>query len=210
MLWLAHWRRGILRNIALHGLLGVVLVFAANAYANGLAPVTLNELVTNADVVASLKILSAEQHQVEGKKCGVVYEASADNIYKSSPENASPNKIKFGRDEGLEVGKTYLIFLKKYNDPDEIYRAYATDPISEQALARASKPELLNLIGCNGIVPGFLYYTTLAWPIDGLDVIVPPEVLLKVPPEVHMDDHSGSMYFLRYDSLSHYLSNITK
>ena len=150
------------------------------------------------------------QHQLGGEKCGIVYEAKVENVYKSSSNEALPDIIHFGRDEGLQINGSYIVFLKMYSDPDEIYREVAADPIEEQVLARVPKAHLLDIIRCNGIVPGFLYYTTLAWPIDGLDVIVPPEVLLKVPQAVHMDDHHGSMCFLRFDSLSQYLYNITK
>ena len=143
-------------------------------------------------------------------KCGTKYTGLILNSYKVSQHITDSQLLQFGRYERLEVGRRYIGFLKYASDAESVYRELLSDPnpINAEAVAQVPKASVLELIRCNGIVPGLVAEVT--WIVSGPEVIVPSEALLQVPAGVRVDARDGTAYYLRASDLSAYLRDFGK
>ncbi len=199
-----------LRTIrSLFWILIFVLGWSDRSVADGLRPTYLDQLFRHSDVVVEVQIESASQQEVGGEKCGTKYTGVILNSYKISRRATGSQVIQFGRYKGLEVGQRYLGFLNYEESAESIYLEIFSDPRAAEALRSDPRPKesVLELIRCNGIIPGLVAQQEF-WSVSGPEVIVPPEVLLQVPAGVRVDATDGTAYYLRSSDLSAYLRDL--
>ncbi len=101
------------------------------AEATKMADVPLDVLFENADVVASVEIVSGERIDPNDKECGYQYRGSVLTTYKGAPGAT----LTFGRSQGIEMGGRYLLFL---TEPSKEYRELA----STNTVSRSYEDEL--------------------------------------------------------------------
>lgn len=182
----------------------LVLGQPSRAAADGLRPHVLSELFSSADVVMKVEIAGANTHDVEGEQCGTAYTANVLEVYKAPGQFSEGPVVNFGRSPGLEFGAKYLVFMNFQGNEEELYAKLLNDP--HLNVLAEPKEKVFELIRCQGMVPGLI--EEFAWVISIGDVVVPPEVLLQFPDSLHVDDQSGTMYFIRETSLSAYLHEL--
>jgi hypothetical protein len=113
------------------------------------APLSIEELISNADVVAHIVIERTEPQFSEGVNCGTRITARVIESFKTKSKAAHGSTITFGRDGNLKRGDGYLIFLRYQSSVETIYERAPPELKSSQTRARG-----LEIVRCNGLVPG--------------------------------------------------------
>jgi hypothetical protein len=175
--------------------------------ADGLKTTYLDKLFQDSDVVAEVRVDAATRQGVNGSTCGTKYTAAVLESYKAGRHLGDPHIVEFGRYRGLEVGERYFVFLSFEGSAESIYDKFSRDPDFAEVLRSDPMPResVLELIRCNGIVPGLMADPKFSWIVSGPEVIVPPDVLLQVPEGVRVDATDGTAYYLRSSDLSAHL-----
>jgi hypothetical protein len=184
--------------------------WSGGSVADGLKPTYLDQLFQDSDLVVEVQVDAATRQSVNGSACGTKYTAAVLESYKVGRHLGDPHIIEFGRYHGLEVGQRYFVFLNFEGSAESIYDEIVSDPILAEALRSDPTPKgsALELIRCNGIVPGLMADPKFSWIVSGPEVIVPPDVLLQVPEGVRVDATDGTAYYLRSSDLSAYLRDL--
>src|SRR6185369_11058434 len=102
------------------------------------------------------------------------YTAKVLEAYKAPGKFSDSPAINFGRWRGLEFGVKYLVFMNFQSSEEEVYDELRKDP--HLAAVPEPKNKVLELIRCQGLVPGLIVKPEFAWVISVGDVVVPPEV----------------------------------
>jgi hypothetical protein len=176
-----------------------------------LKPTYLDQLFQDSDVVVEVQVDAATRQSVNGSACGTKYTAAVLESYKVGRHlRDTPRIIEFGKYAGLEVGQRYFVFLSFEGSAESIYDEILSDPIFAEVLRSDPMPKesVIELIRCNGIVPGLMAVPKFVWIVSGPEVIVPPEALLQIPEGVRVDATDGTAYYLRPSDLSAYLRDL--
>lgn len=131
-------------------------------------PLTLQELVLFSDVIASAHVTSATTARVNDEVCGTRYTAKIEQVFKGKRIFDAGDPLRFGRSRGLEVGQTYLVFLRGYADVNAFYDEYVRD-VRDQFVE--DDDTITRFIRCEGIIPGYEYINA-SLEIEGAGIAV--------------------------------------
>lgn len=103
-------------------------------------------MVNQSAVIVHATITSAVPQFIDDIECGTRYTATVLTSFRQAPQKNAPQEITFGRWPGLEVGRSYVLFLNQVSDTD-FYRIW---------LSNIPEPEerLMAVARCNGLAPG--------------------------------------------------------
>jgi hypothetical protein len=141
-----------------------------------LSQVPLAEALRTANFVVIGKITNLETHFVGDAECGTKYTATISTVIKNDSQTFDNKEVSFGRFPGLSHGREYILLLNYVSNIEEIV---------EDVSALVPRPEThqhaIELVKCNGIVPGYYFNLNMAWEVVGDKVLIenrlPPDFL---------------------------------
>jgi hypothetical protein len=156
-------------------LIGAVLFLQAQRpSANMIWVAPLEQIYEEADSVVAVRIDSAQPEFSSGRECGTRYWATIVRVFKTRAQDSGSSQIRFGHRGGLSPGKQYLVTLRHYDDPKEIYDVYHPDALPDAVWViptDLSEARALEFIKCNDLLPGLDYDG--AWEIGEKGVTMP-------------------------------------
>jgi hypothetical protein len=163
---------------------------------------SIEAIFRDADVVAYVTLDRQEKEYSQTTLCGTRYYATVIVPFKGASIEIG-RQIVFGRYSGLETGKEYLIFLKYSADPEAIYQEvqaanHFPDP----------KPYVIDIIKCNGLVPGLLYDQESTWEVDGGAVMIDGLLPRSMPSTIHPESGGVAYWLLPQDEVFSYLRSL--
>jgi hypothetical protein len=182
------------------------------AYTEGLP--TIDQAYARSDVVMSAVIETSKIHSANGVVCGTRYEAKISRLFKTDGHASSHSAILIGGADGLKIGREYLLFVQKISNAQEVYNRVKaelpySDPEKKGALPNVPTQTVLDIIRCDGLVPGYKFDNLVAWPIAKGDVGVfglwPKSA---VPSSIQIDFQSGPYWMLRERDVFRYLDHL--
>ncbi|HEX9488709.1 MAG TPA: hypothetical protein VF930_00405 [Stellaceae bacterium] len=162
-------------------LIACIALPATRSAANFVYIFSLSQLYDEAEIVAALRIDSAEPQFVAGKRCGARYGARMLRVFKPASPQRIPAAIQFGDrgGDGLSEGKEYFVTLKRIEDPETLYdemygRGSRWSEVADlwHLPEGLSRGEALAFLGCNGLNAALHY--EIAWELAEGDAKVPP------------------------------------
>jgi hypothetical protein len=160
-----------------------------------------------ADVVAVVKIEEYSEVFAGNEACGIRYKAKIRESFKATTGGSTNEYITFGRHSGLYVGAEYLLFLKYVSDPHQVYLDLQ---VPDDAGVRLEEPEdkVIDLIRCDGMIPGLIFPEDLAWQIAEGEVILDGLLLNSVPTSIRIESSAPGEYLLRSADVFAYLRQL--
>jgi hypothetical protein len=162
--------------------------------------------------MAALVVLAQIDDQEElheGQElCGFRYNATIlENFKESSIKGSSinkPKKIIFGRYSGLKLYETYLLFLNYENNVSSSYERMA-----KEFGFYDKRKNIMNLIACNGTVPGYVFNRKIQWQVASRDVYFFGLIPEEMPPSVRVfQSEEGPNWSIPTDDLFPYLRKL--
>jgi hypothetical protein len=167
---------------------------------------SIQESFESAEAVLSVRV-DDEKILHEGRApCGSRYRGIVLQKFKGSFEPTQ--EITFGRFRGLEVDRTYLLFINYDKDPEAVFkwtkeRFDLPDPKDIR-----EKKQIINMIKCNGLIPGFIVNPRAAWKIEQGYVVIAGRRPEEMPKSIRIDEAQSLGWLLYKDDLFSYLRRL--
>jgi hypothetical protein len=111
--------------------------------------------------------------------------------------------LSFGRFDGLEVGKSYLLFFKYITDPTVVYNEFVSNG-AEFGLEK----EITDILMCNGSIPGLSFDQETAWEIKDGFINIFGLLPQSLPKSIYVYDKGTADWYLSSTDVFSYLRKI--
>jgi hypothetical protein len=133
---------------------------SAQSWALTISQMPLVTAVQATDAIVLAKISSKETQFVDKSECGTKYTAKVSVAIKGSSKISEGNEISFGRYPGLLRGHEYVLLLNHVGSAEQVLA-----DISNVVPRSETDQQAIELIQCNGIVPGYYFNLSKAWEV---------------------------------------------
>ena len=144
-----------------------LLIASAQSWAFTISQMPLTDAVQGADAIVLARISSKEIQFVGKSECGTKYAAKVSVTIKGSSQMSEGNEISFGRYPGLLRGHEYVLLLNHVSNAEQMLA-----DISNVVSRSETKQEAIELIQCNGIVPGYYVNLGRAWEVSEGRIVI--------------------------------------
>lgn len=187
-------------------LLAYMLV--ATASARVAVHTSIEDMVQHSDAVLYVSIEAAEKQRVHGNYCGTRYTAKIRKKFKGGALETAAAEINFGRDDGLEIGSEYILFLRNIPDIETLSRRLTNDAAAKLK-GPSPDPAALEFVKCNGLFPGLEYDIFSVWDVLDADRVMITGLLPRQWPN-SIYEFIGSSTGLHYVSRGDLFSYLEK
>ena len=168
---------------------------------------TIDEDYRGADAVVAVTIARADPSFVGKVRCGTRYHGVVIKAFKGI-RDMPRHEVTFGREIQLSVGHEYILFLRTAHSLREEYEKIVREVPEIQW--SGSIESRIALVGCNGLIPGYLFDSRAIWELKHGGVYLaafwPPSA---VPSAIRVDYHNGGVdWILNQTDVFHYLSSL--
>lgn len=141
---------------------------------------SIREYFDMARLVVLAQIDDQENVYEDQEQCGVRYHATILENFNGLDEKDLKNVI-FGRIDGLKLYSTYLLFI---NYESDVSRSY--ENMVKEFGFRDKRKNIMDLIACKGMVPGYVFNGKMKWEVVSHDVYFFGLVPEDMPSSIHV------------------------
>lgn len=165
-------------------------------------------LFERADVVVTVSVDQVEERQFAAGTCAHIYTGRIERRFKANRTMKEGAPLTFGRYEGLQVGRKYLIFARFQDDVASVIQEIRQNP--QSGIDRFPQNDVIDAVRCRGTVPGLNLIEDAAWLLHEKYAVIRNMPPSQIPTSIRVMDDLPRGFRVDLEQLYLYLDDLKR